>query len=423
MSVYCEICNKSYTSEKTYLIHLKKSYKHQKTNPYQCEFCNKEYANSSSYSYHKTVCKSVKHKTIVDEIECLKKQIEVLQEENEGKNEELKCKEQTIHTLQEENALLKIALKEKQVALDTTKEVMKEMKPTTLTNNIYNNKTFIQTIANGLVPICDDEIRETVDKLNIQHFKQGPKGVVKFVTTDYLAPRVICTDASRHTTVWKDENKEIIHDSGSRKLSEKVSTIIGEKDYKPMLDSFNASIDQTCPEDLIEMNTAYNSVLQFKHKRQEILDELARGISKGVKTVKQITDSKNTFLNCQQNIKSYVFKNITNIVLGGLEGVFKTLIKHFQSIEDFELLTEIEKVKKGEYMWFSSKESSCTYLLDDSSTLIIDKHHELIVNIICKFLYCNKDCSPFTVSLEDCKKYYENSSEYCELYQECINSQ
>jgi hypothetical protein len=423
--LFCELCNKTYASEKTFNAHLKKSFKHLGNNPYTCNYCNKSFAHSSSLNYHKEICKYKLDKEAEDKIEQMSKEKEELLLLLQKKEEEcIKLKEtnqscfEKIKNLEEQVIQLNFSLEKKNVALETTKIVMKEMKPNT-TNNIYNNKTFIQTIANNLIPIRDDEIRETVDKLSIHHFKQGPKGVVKFVTTDYLAPRVVCTDASRHTTVWKDENKEIIHDNGSRKLSEKVSTIIGEKDYKPMLDAFNQIIDQTCPDDIISINTAYDSVKQFQNNKQTALDELARGISKGAKTIKQITNGKQNFISLQQNLKRFVEKSVHSIVLNGMEGVFKTLIQHFKE-NDSELLKHIEDIKEGKVMWFSSKESETSYFLDDSGDLIIDKYHECLVKQICIFCVQIKDCSPFGFETSIYKDLIETSSNWCELYQECL---
>ena len=424
-SLFCELCNKTYASEKTFNAHLKKSFKHLNNNPYTCNYCNKSFAHSSSLNYHKEICKFKQDKEAEEKIVKISKEKETLETQLQLKI--IECKElqeknnqyiETIQSLETKILHLNFSLEKKHVALETTKEVMKEMKPNT-TNNIYNNKTFIQTIANNLVPIRDDEIRETVDKLSIHHFKQGPKGVVKFVTSDYLAPRVVCTDASRHTTVWKDENKEIIHDNGSRKLSEKVSSIIGEKDYKPMLDAYDASIDQTCADDIMSMNTAFDSVKQFQYNKQTVLDELARGISKGAKTIKQITNGKNSFLSLQQSIKRFIEKSVHSIIFDGMEGVFRTLIQHFRE-HDFELLKHIEDIKEGKTIWYSSKESETSYFLDDSGSLVVDKHHEGLVKQICIVCVSIKHCSPFSIDEISYKDLIETSSEYCELYQECL---
>jgi hypothetical protein len=418
--MYCNICDKTYINTKTYTAHLKTSYKHKESNKYCCTFCKKEYANSSGLRYHLNVCKikieEEKQSNYYNELETCRKEYNKLYDMFVTLQNQYETIKTEVSNKEKEIIDLKLAVERKNIALETTKEVMKEMKPTT--NNTYNNKTYIQNIANGLVPIRDDEIRETVDKLSIHHFKQGPKGVVKFVTLDYLAPRVICTDASRHTTVWKDENREIIHDNGSRKLSEKVSSIIGEKDYKPMLDAFDASIDQTCPDDLISINTAYDSVKQFQRNDSHALEELARGISKGAKTVKQLKESKYIFLNLQRGLKKYIDKYISTTQLDSIESIFKICIQHFQTNqEDFEILEMLEKVKQGEYMWFSSKESSASYILDDSGALIIDKHHEMLVTEICKFIYSIKQHLSMNINVNHILMY---PLEQCELYQECL---
>lgn len=435
-NIYCNICNKTFLTIKSYISHINRSLKHK--NGYQenrliCDYCNKQFSNISNATYHKNNCKYKKNiydQENIEKINYLNNELinkdkinkellnkikifETTTNEVESKVEELEeelSKKNKIIEIQKENLLKK----------EGAIEVYKTQKPTKIYNINSGNKTYIQNIGENLYPIKDSDIKERVDKLNIYHLMKGPETVIEYVGEDYVYQRVVCTDISRNTTIWKDENKEIIHDKNSKRLSQKFLNVINGRNYDPVLKAFDESIDQTSINDLLNINNANICLHSLKDKKIKTTRLVANSISKQAKSKEQLNLEQNTFQIFHTSLKKYIKDNIKNIVIGGLESCLKILISHFRFDNETELFEKSEQIKENIIFFYSSKESETTYFLNDNQQLVIDKYHEIFMSQIGILLNSIKSCTPFTMSDLEYNNLLENPTLYCELYQDCL---
>jgi len=97
-------------------------------------------------------------------------------------------------------------------------------KPTTSVKNTIKN-----AVIQNLLPIKEEEMKEHVPFLTLEHIKEGAEGYAKFALERPLKDRITCTDISRKKLAWKNDNGEILYDTEGQALCKKFFAVIHAK--------------------------------------------------------------------------------------------------------------------------------------------------------------------------------------------------
>ena len=218
MSCICNYCNKQFSSVSNLNNHIKRT-KYCMTlrnEKLKCNHCNQICSSQQEFDVHENLCSTIATlKTIITEKD---KIIENLQCE-------LYKKDINIDDLQ-----LKLKCETIESELRTTKKFTEKFielasRPTNKTVN--KNKILIQ----NLNPLTSNKISDSLNKLNIDVAIQGAKGYANWAHDEFLQDSAVCTDVSRLTLKYKDENNIIVKDPKCHKLKEKIfKTIETEND-------------------------------------------------------------------------------------------------------------------------------------------------------------------------------------------------
>jgi hypothetical protein len=214
----CNFCNKSYKSFSS-LNHHQKTAKFciqlqnrevKQEEKFICNYCNKDFTVKYTYQTHINICKEKK----VLEENNTQKIIDQLKEENQ------KLKDSFIQLKEEiSNLKLEIKLKDEQIVKleKTNNELVK--RPTSVINNTDNRKTQYNIQFNQLFEKLDILNESNVNKRinNISSKDQISEYNVENFTYEFvdklihaLKDLAFCTDQSRRTVVYKDENSKSI---------------------------------------------------------------------------------------------------------------------------------------------------------------------------------------------------------------------
>ncbi len=233
-NLICEYCNKTYSSKSSLNNHQKTTKKCldiqkslnkiTKITEYNCQYCSKIFTTKQNIKTHETICSSKK----IDEVKELKEKYE--NEINDLKNEinELKNDNQK---LRENMAEMRGELKSSNKASDCVYEIAKQPKnitnnsSNTNTNNSNTNNSKTLNITSSIDFKNIDKVKEIIDKnYDINHILAGQKGAAQFAAKYLLVDEngkyvYICSDPSRNSFKYKNENGEIEKDLEAKKLS------------------------------------------------------------------------------------------------------------------------------------------------------------------------------------------------------------
>ena len=212
----CEWCKNKF-STKTNLNHHQLNAKYclkirgKKNNEqYLCGSCTKSFKRKYELSRHMKICKTTE---LVEEfkfkIHELEKNVDILRNQVETKDEYIEKLELTIETLQ--NKLENVAIKA-------------VTRPT-----ITNNKTQINNYIQKLQPITDTTFIDSVPNLTIDHILKGPEGYAQYALEYPLKDRMICVDYARRKVKFKDKDGNVITDPEMTQLTTKFFNSIKDK--------------------------------------------------------------------------------------------------------------------------------------------------------------------------------------------------
>lgn len=85
---------------------------------------------------------------------------------------------------------------------------------TTYQNNVVNN------IISGLEVMVPSKIEDSCEYLTVDHLIRGAKGIAKFAMDHPFKNRIYCSDTSRRTIKYKNENGDVITDPGAKKVTD-----------------------------------------------------------------------------------------------------------------------------------------------------------------------------------------------------------
>ena len=226
----CEFCHNKYSSKSVMLNHQKTAKKClilRDNSPvkdiYKCDYCDFSSIRKDTCFLHTKTCKKMKKK---------------LDEEKDIEINNLKIKQEKIIREKDiEMNNLKIKLYQKDILLDRLEKDLKECKQQLKDN--FNmiaskptvvNKTTHNTRINNLVvaDFKESTIRDKVEtNFTLEYLNDGIKGVAKF-TKDHIVNsedgkhKYICSDPSRGTFKYKDENGVVQKDIKATKLKNAI---------------------------------------------------------------------------------------------------------------------------------------------------------------------------------------------------------
>lgn len=209
---------------------------------YTCIDCSKEYVHKHMYDNHILKCK-------VKEL-----------------------KEKEILDLRNENKANKFQQSHIQDLLVVVKDLISR-KSSNITNNINNGA------VNNLIPLDPKFMKEQSKFLTSSHVNDGPDGYARFSNEYLLKDRVICTDASRGTLMFKGlDNKPKIDKKGTAILTAIGLAIVDVN--KQIYDDERSKLDtelrlhQRKADDLDlsddKTQRLYDKVLKYSEFNQEI---------------------------------------------------------------------------------------------------------------------------------------------------------
>jgi len=239
-----------------------------------CSFCLSKFSNKDSLTRHMKGgrCKA-------------KNAIEELNKKIALKEQEIKyLREEEIKSLKERNFLLETELKfvkEQLLSAQTSHQhlaLAAITKPTTSVRNTIKN-----AVIQNLLPLKEDEMKDHVPFLTIDHIKEGAEGYAKFALSRPFKNRIACTDISRKKLAWKNDDGSILYDNEGQKLSEKFFRIMKERNeilFRELIHELGAKLsDAYARDDQEEADTIVELTDKIQTWRRE-----AYQASKGTST-------------------------------------------------------------------------------------------------------------------------------------------
>jgi len=233
MSYKCEFCGNNFTFKKTLLNHQRSAkYCLEKRGIQKlsnvCENCGKNFSEKRYLLIHEEKC----IKKSQDVISTLKSQLEEKNLIIIDLKARLECYERTIKDLHEQVKCFSQNMKD--VAIQGVK------KSTTTTNNTIN-----------LQPLTKEWMDKQALLLTEEHLLQGVSGLAQFAVDNSFKDRVVCTDITRKSLKYKENDGKVSKDPRGKKLSKMFFESIEAKaeDIIPtMIERIKEEMDDVCEE-------------------------------------------------------------------------------------------------------------------------------------------------------------------------------
>jgi len=176
---------------------------------YDCGTCDKKFSLKHHLAAHEPTCKGIGIK---------------LQKENEELKKTVSSLEKTISSLTKTISSLEenlIFSSEKILFYKDQAEKTNDRIATIAQQPKNVNKNIVNTYIEKLEILSTESIQSHLPNLTIEHVNNGPKGYATFALAGPFKDRVVCTDASRKTLKYRDENKLVQTDQGGIALGQK----------------------------------------------------------------------------------------------------------------------------------------------------------------------------------------------------------
>ena len=206
----CEFCLKSYSSIYYLRKHIIKCEhrNHINRNEFKCDFCDKLYNSNYYLQVHLQMCKNKSVSTIETKLKEKDEFIKYL----EAENKQLK------------NIINELELKAKEYEIEQKyineykenyKELLGKVNTTTINNNTYtqnsNNITMKQVVSN-LEPISYDDIKNSMPLFTNEYIDDGLVGFARFLCEHSCNNKIVTSDKSRNTIVYRTKFNDFIKD-------------------------------------------------------------------------------------------------------------------------------------------------------------------------------------------------------------------
>jgi hypothetical protein len=408
----CIICNVLFSSDKGYNIHFSKLHKNNEIN-YNCSFCNKMLSCPKRKISHETTCK---YKII----ETQKSKIEEQKIETDKEIVSLKI---NLEQLKDENIKLKNELNSvtilKNHVLEQNDKFLKNMSTTiNNNNNKITNNTFV--LIQNMPSVKEEEIQEIISQLTYDDLVNGEEAIGTALSNKYLKKRVVCTDLSRNTLCWKEEDNEPVRDIQGKMIINKIKKA-GKNEFnkfKVMLDTQNEQMDKTSPEEIIRFNNAWSTSEQLTSSLP--FKNMSKVLAKNVPHKKQINITNNniTFISFSKFLSDYLTKKpvIIDKFYEGFPELFSYLANHYREEKCLYSSVKLIRLCYAKELYFF-QENGYTFFIDDKGDIYEDEGHTIFINLCFSIIKNNKDCLPFYFSTEELNYINENDNKYA---QHCI---
>jgi hypothetical protein len=260
----CQFCDQKFTNK----YNLEKHQKSAKycldiqnknlSDEFKCEYCHKNYSTKTNLKVHLKVCREKENQEI-EAIKLENKTLEIIKLENKklkeecnklkidykNQKDEYKIMIETMNILRQENITLKTdnsVLKEKLVHVDFLEKQAQEQKirikeledkmlttlksvTTTAIKNTgtktVNQTSNVQNLYQSLLPITNDHMKEQSKYLERKHIRNCAESIAYFANEYSYKDRVVCTDVSRKSFIFKDETGNIVKDPKGVQITRK----------------------------------------------------------------------------------------------------------------------------------------------------------------------------------------------------------
>lgn len=407
---YCKECDKIFSTEHKLILHLKTSNNHKEENPKYCEICDKIFASSQSCNNHKNIF-HLNKKVDWKELYIIEqnKGIDYKKQINEYKKQIKVCKELEIH-----NQKLKEELIEFRSRYEELKERINDPKNVIIHNTNNDNSTKItfkniNKVTQNLNVIKDSELNELFRQFTTKHLLMENKDLARLFNVEYFHDKLICSDLSRGTLRWKDESGQQVKDKKGMIIKSKVANA-GQSNLSHLSDLLNKlsiSINNTCPEEIIEVNNAVSKVSGLSNANSKLLNELFKFISEDAKQLTSGTNLKHLLILSLKNVKDIKI---------GLKGYLEEICNWFTRLDTIDPILDLNQKKIYAYSF-----SNTTLYLDPEGNIVYDKEHIELFSI-CFEVYqkLKKDICPFALSTEEEQMLYKGDKDCRTIYQSCF---
>jgi hypothetical protein len=290
-NLICDFCKKSF-------INKYNLSKHQKTAKFclsiqntaneiifTCEFCNKNFSRKDVLESHLKICKDKDIVPLQIELDKVKKKLDK-QCKNIEEIKELKKDLSLYKKLYEEEKSKNVKL-EADIKDLAAKAIENAGNKTT--NNINNKNRIIQTLQ----PLTDDYMRDQTKYLTYNNIKNGAHGIAHFASTHTFKDRVACSDKSRLSFIFKNENENIIKDPEGVEITKRFIEINKDEIVRLVNEYLNYITNE-----LMDDSTSGDMYKFWADKREEFI-AIRSAVMKG-----NVSDNEESYNEFKKNFLS-----------------------------------------------------------------------------------------------------------------------
>jgi hypothetical protein len=238
----CSNCHKTFQTKSSLTRHVKTAKyctNSSKPEEFSCDLCCKTFSRKSVLKTHKCVPKTVTYKIFKEAVDMY----ETLNDENKDLRDENKQLRDHYHKLEIELECIK-------GKYEVTSEFLKHQ--SSMVEKLSNKSTYnisttnINKQINGLEPLTDRMIKDSIEELPLDILSKGGKLIGNWASEGILNGRAVCTDNSRKTFVWKDGEDKPFKDFKGSGLAKKFFTYIHDQkgdELKEWIDNTNDIIN------------------------------------------------------------------------------------------------------------------------------------------------------------------------------------
>lgn len=291
MSVVCNFCNKTFSSQTNLSVHqktakyclniqntLKPTEGHSPIIEYKCTYCDKVLTTNTNLKAHLSSCKSKQeHDKMEIQRAYYEKELEKLHiHYTEEINKLTYEKDKQNELLQQENKMLKEYLAERKHELEEHKSDLIHIVDKLSSNShvvINDNSTHTNTyhiqfnkLLESLLPYTEDNILKQFGQISILSIMSDTDKMEDMFISQFskrMSPLAFCTDPSRGKVVTKDEEGKPVKRLAQEVVLECLSTC--KKSINNMLNDIHYRIGQSMDEQLINTEEFQRSSLQHAY--------------------------------------------------------------------------------------------------------------------------------------------------------------
>jgi hypothetical protein len=212
----CKFCKKQYKNNITLTTHIKKCKMVIENNEHKCNYCLKFYSSKYSLQKHLEKCKHKDSKEEENKCKyCNKNYTSIYNLKNHTDT----CLHKKIYEMNKKYETLYRNYQNLKIAYDKIIDENAKNKPenysvNTIINNYTtnNNHITLKQIVSKLEPICYDEIKSSMSNFTNDYIDDGIKGFARFLCDFGCNNKIVTTDNSRHTIVYRTKFDDFIRD-------------------------------------------------------------------------------------------------------------------------------------------------------------------------------------------------------------------